>query len=212
MSDLLAYIARWAVEVVYSFGYLGVGFLVVLSTLHLPVPSQLVLALAGFLVDEGRFAFVPVLAASTAGGLAASLLLYLPGLWVGEEPIRRFVRRFGRFIFVRESDLDKASDIFERHGGKAILIGHLVPGVGGFISIPAGIKRMPIYGRYLLYTILGCTLWNVTFIVLGWVLGAQWRLVKQYAPYVEYPMLAVAFAVILWFLWRRWKARRGQPK
>jgi membrane protein DedA with SNARE-associated domain len=153
-----------------------------------------------------------VLAASTAGGLAASLLLYLPGLWVGEEPIRRFVRRFGRFIFVRESDLDKASDIFERHGGKAILIGHLVPGVGGFISIPAGIKRMPIYGRYLLYTILGCTLWNVTFIVLGWVLGAQWRLVKQYAPYVEYPMLAVAFAVILWFLWRRWKARRGQPK
>lgn len=212
MSDLLAYIARWAVEVVYSFGYLGVGFLVVLSTLHLPVPSQLVLALAGFLVDEGRFAFVPVLAASTAGGLAASLLLYLPGLWVGEEPIRRFVRRFGRFIFVRESDLDKASDMFERHGGKAILIGHLVPGVGGFISIPAGIKRMPIYGRYLLYTILGCVLWNVTFIVLGWVLGAQWRLVKQYAPYVEYPMLAVAFGVILWFVWRRWKARRRQPK
>ncbi len=208
MSDLLAYIARWAIELVYSFGYLGVGFLVVLSTLHLPVPSQLVLALSGFLVDEGRFSFVAVLAVSTAGGLAASLLLYLPGLWLGEEPVRRFVRRFGRFIFVRESDLDKASDIFERHGGKAILIGHLVPGVGGFISIPAGIKRMPIYGRYLLYTVLGCALWNVTFIVLGWVLGAQWRLVKQYAPLVEYPMLAVAFGVILWFLWRRWKARR----
>ncbi len=208
MIDLLAYVARWAVEVVYSFGYLGVAFLVALSTLHLPVPSQLVLALAGFLVDEGRFSFVPVLAASTVGGLAASLVLYLPGFWVGEKPVRRFVGRFGRFILVDESDLDKASDMFERHGGKAILIGHLVPGVGGFISIPAGIKRMPVYGRYLLYTVLGCTLWNVTFIVLGWVFGAQWRLVKQYASFIEYAMLAVAFGLILWFLWRRWKARR----
>ena len=209
MSDLLAYIARWAIEVVYSFGYTGVAFLVVLSTLHLPVPSQLVLALAGFLVDEGRFSFVPVLGAASAGALAASLILYLPGFWVGEERVRRFVGRFGRFVLVDESHLDKASDLFERHGGKAILIGHLVPGVGGFISIPAGIKRMPIYGRYLLYTVLGCLLWNVTFIVLGWVLGAQWRLVKQYAPIVEYAVLAVAAGAILWFLWRRWKARRG---
>ena len=208
MNELLAYIARWALEVVYSFGYSGVAFLVVLSTLHLPVPSQLVLSLAGFLVDEGRFSFVPLLAASTVGALVASLVLYLPGLWGGEEPVRRFVGRFGRFVLVDESDLDKASDMFERHGGKAILIGHLVPGVGGFISIPAGIKRMPLYGRYLLYSVLGCTLWNATFIVLGWVFGAQWRLVKQYATIVEYAVLAVIAGAILWFVWRRWKARR----
>jgi membrane protein DedA with SNARE-associated domain len=192
-----------AVEAVYSFGYLGVAFLIALSTLHLPVPSQLVLALAGFLVDEGRFSFVPLLAASTAGALTASLTLYLPGFWAGEGLVRRLVGRYGRFVLVDESDLDKASAMFERHGGKAILIGHLVPGIGGFISIPAGLKRMPIYGRYLLYTVLGSVIWNVTFIVLGWVFGAQWRLVEKYAPIAEYGVLGVAAGALFWFLWHR---------
>ncbi len=174
--------------------------------LHLLVPTQLVLPLAGFLVGQGRFSFLLVLAASTVGGVAGSIALYFPGLWMGEERLRQLVEKYGRFVFVYTSDLDKASDMFERHGGKAVLIGHLVPGITALISIPAGIKRMPIYGRFLLYTILGSALWNGAFIVLGWVLGANYTLVERYAPIVEYTVLAAIALVIGWFFWRRWRA------
>jgi membrane protein DedA with SNARE-associated domain len=207
MSSLIADIGHWVVEVVYSSGYVGVAVLVALGYLHLIVPTQLVLPLAGFLVGQGRFSFIPVLLWATAGGVAASIALYFPGLWMGEDPLRRFVKRFGRYVFVYESDLDKASDLFERHGGKAVLIGHLIPGITALISIPAGIKRMSLYGRFLLYTIIGSALWNGAFIVLGWALGANYTLIERYAPIIEYTMLAAIVGGIVWFVWRRRKSQ-----
>jgi membrane protein DedA with SNARE-associated domain len=131
-----------------------------------------------------------VLVASTVGGGTASLVTYLVGLWFGEENLRRLVGRFGRFLFVEESDLDRAGKMFEQHGGKAVLIGHLVRGVTALISVLAGLKRVPISGRFLFYTFLGTALWNGALIGLEWVLGAEWTLVKQYAPIVVYAVLA----------------------
>jgi membrane protein DedA with SNARE-associated domain len=207
VGNLVADLAQWVVDTLYAFGYVGVGVLTALGYLHLLPPTQLVLPLAGFLVGQGRFSFVPVLVASTVGGGIASLVMYLPGLWIGEESLRRLVVRFGRFVFVDESDLDKAGKLFERHGGKAVLIGHLIPGVTAFISVLAGLKRMSIRGRFLFYTFLGTALWNGVLICLGWALGAEWTLVKEYAPIVEYAVLVAVAAGISWFVWRRWRAR-----
>ena len=209
MSDLLSYLGQWAVDVVYSFGYVGVGVLMGLVHLHvLPVPTQLILGLAGFLIGQGHFSLVLVLAAASTGAVIASLVLYTVGLWIGEERLRKLVVRCERFKLVYLEDLDKASKSFERHGGKAILIGHLVPGVGALISIPAGIKQMPILKQFVPYTILGSTLWNVTFTVLGLVLGAQWAVVKEYTSIIEYGFIAVMIGAVLWFLSRRWKRHR----
>jgi membrane protein DedA with SNARE-associated domain len=209
MGDLLAYLAQWAVDVVYSFGYVGLGILMGLVHLHvLPVPTQLILGLAGFLVGQGHFSLVSVLAAAAAGAVVASLVLYTLGAWIGEERLRKSVVRLERFKLVFESDLDKASKAFERHGGKAILIGHLVPGVGALISIPAGIKRMPVLRQFVPYTILGSTMWNVVFTVLGLALGAQWAVVKEYTSIIEYGFIALIVAAILWFLTRRWKRHK----
>jgi membrane protein DedA with SNARE-associated domain len=208
MSDLLSDLAQWAIETVYSFGYLGLFVVVALANVHLPIPTEITLPLAGFLVGQGRFSLIPVLAASEAGAVVGAIAHYLPGYWFGEERLRRLVKRYGRFVFVRESDLDWASEMFERHGGKAIVLAHLIPGLGSLISVPAGIKRWPIYGRFMVYTLLGSALWNGIFIALGWVLGTQWPLVKQYARIVEYVVLAAIAAGILWFVWHRWRARR----
>jgi membrane protein DedA with SNARE-associated domain len=209
VNDLLAEIAQWAVDVVYSFGYVGVFVLIGLINLHLlPLPTQLILALAGFLVGQGRFSFVLVLLASTSGAVLASLVLYFLGFLVGEKNLYRLVKRIERFKIVFRSDLIRASKVFQRHGGKAILIGHLVPAVGAFISIPAGLTRMPLFGRFTFYTVLGSTLWNGVFIILGWVLGAQWTSVKQYTSTIEYVALTLLAGGVLWLLWRRWKALR----
>ena len=206
MGGLIGGLAQWFVDIVYSSGYIGVGLLVAAGYLHLIVPTQLVLPLAGFLVGEGRFSFPLVLAAATIGGVAGSVALYFPGLWLGEERLRQFIDKYGRYVFVYVEDLDKTSKMFERHGGKAVLIGHLVPGVTALISIPAGLKRMSLYGRFMFYTIIGTTLWNGIFIFLGWVLGANYELVEQYAPIIEYAVLGAIVLAIVWFVWRRWRA------
>ena len=206
MSGLLPNVVEWASDVAYSFGYLGIAFLVMLGNLHLPVPTELTLPLAGFLVGQGRFSFFPALVWTTVAAVASSLVLYFPGRWFGEERLRRFVGRFGRFVFVRESDLDKAKELFDQHGGKAILIGRLIPGVGTLISIPAGLYRMPILGWFLFFTVLDSVIYNALLIGLGWVLGSRWLLVEQYTRPIQYAALAAVAVGLLWLLWRRWKA------
>ena len=212
MNGVVSGIAQWIAEVVYSSGYVGVGALVAAGYLHLPVPTALVLPLAGFLVEQGRFSFLPVLLATTVGGAAASLILYLPGLWLGEERMRRVIEKYGKFLFVHVSDFDRASGMFDRHGGKAVFIGHLVPGITALISIPAGLKRMPIYGRFLLYTVLGCLLWNGIFIILGWLLGESYTLIERYLPVVEWTVIGAIVVAVAFFVWRRWRSyRRKHP-
>ena len=212
MSGLLPDIIEWSTDIAYSFGYVGIAVLTGLGNLHLPIPTEITLPLAGFLVGQGRFSFFPVLIWTTAAAVIASLILYLPGRWLGEERLRRFVRRFGRFVLVRESDLDKASELFEQHGAMAILIGRLIPGVGTLISVPAGIYRMPILGWFMVFTLLDSVIYNAMLIGLGWALGARWTLVGQYASIIQYPVLALVAIGLIWFVWRRLKAskrRRG---
>jgi membrane protein DedA with SNARE-associated domain len=209
MSDVLAWVAQWAVEIVYAFGYVGIAVLIGMINLHaLPIPTQLILCLAGFLVGQGQFSFAAVLASSTVGAVAASLVLYAVGLWIGEDVLRRVIKRFERFKLIFVADLERASEVFEKHGGKAILVGHLFPGVGAMISIPAGIKRMRIFGRFMAYTILGCLVWNGGFIVLGLLLGSNWPVVKEYASIIEYTVLAAVVGGVLLLIWRRWSAHK----
>lgn len=207
MGDLIGNIAYWAVEAVYSFGYIGIAVLIGLINLHvLPIPTQLILCLAGFLVGQGQFTFALVLLSSTVGAVAASLILYYLGAWIGEEKLHQIVKRFERFKLLFVADLERASEIFGRHGGKAIFTGHLFPGIGALISIPAGIKRMNIFGRFMIYTIIGCLVWNGGFIFLGLVLGSNWPVVKEYSSIIEYSVLALLVVGILVLIWRRWKA------
>jgi len=121
---------------------------------------------------------------------------------------RRLIGRAERTKLVFGSDLDRASAAFERHGGKAILIGHLIPGVGALISVPAGLKRMPVRWRFLGYTVIGGISWTGMLVGLGWSLGRRWRVVELYASFVGLAVLVVLVSGILWFLWRRWRAHR----
>ncbi len=208
MGELLTYLAGWVTDVVHSFGYIGVFVLIVLGDLRLPIPTELTLPLAGFLVGQGRLSFIPVLLTATAARVTTSLILYTLGLRIGGERLRQLIKRFERFGLLFTSDVDKASEVFERHGGKAVLIGHLVPGVGALISVPAGLKRMPIRWRFLGYTVLGGTLWTGALVGLGWALGSRWRMVELYASFIGYAVLAAVVVGVVWLLSRRWKAHR----
>ncbi len=207
MGGLLAELAGWVVDVVHSFGYAGVFVLVLAGSLFLPVPTELTLPLFGFLVGQGRLSFGAVLLTATAARVGAALVFYGLGLRLREARLRRLIERAERTKFLSGSDLDRASGAFERHGGKAILICHLIPGVGALISLPAGLKRMPIRWRFLGYTVVGAASWTGTLVGLGWALGRRWRMVELYASFVGFAVLAALVSAVVWFLWRRWRAR-----
>jgi membrane protein DedA with SNARE-associated domain len=206
MGALLADLVRWVFDVVHSFGYAGVFVLILAGSLFLPVPTELTLPLLGFLVGHGRLSFFPVLLTATAARVSASLIMYEVGLRISEARLRRVVKRFERSKLIFVSDLEGASKVFELHGGKAILIGQLIPGIGALVAVPAGLKRMPLRWRFLGYTVLGCTLWNGTLIGLGWALGGRWRIVEAFTSFVGAAVLILLIAATLLFFWRRRKA------
>jgi membrane protein DedA with SNARE-associated domain len=206
MGALLADLVRWVFDVVHSFGYAGVFVLILAGSLFLPLPTELTLPLLGFLVGHGRLSFFPVLLTATAARVSASLIMYEVGLRISEARLRRVVKRFERSKLIFVSDLEGASKVFEHHGGKAILIGQLIPGIGALVAVPAGLKRMPLRWRFLGYTVLGCTLWNGTLIGLGWALGGRWRIVEAFTSFVGTAVLILLIAATLLFFWRRRKA------
>jgi membrane protein DedA with SNARE-associated domain len=203
MGALLADLVRWVFEVVHSFGYVGVFVLILAGSLFLPVPTELTLPLLGFLVGHGRLSFFPVVLTATVARVCASLIMYEIGLRISEVRLRRLVKRLERYRLVFVSDLEGASRVFEEHGGKAILVGHLIPGVGALVSVPAGMKRMPLRWRFLGYSVLGCTLWTGTLISLGWALGGRWRIVEAFTSFVGSAVLILLVSAILFFFWRR---------
>jgi membrane protein DedA with SNARE-associated domain len=207
MGGVLTDLVRWVIEVVQSLEYVGVFVLILAGSLYLPVPTELTLPLFGFLIGHGRLSFVPVVLAATAARVCASLILYAVGLRIGEARLRRVFKSFERYKLLFVSDFERASRVFERHGGKAILVGHLIPGVGALVSVPAGLKRMPLRWRFLGYTVLGCTIWTSSLISLGWALGGRWRIVEVFTSFVGFAVLTVLIAGTLWFFWRRRKVR-----
>jgi len=199
MSDLMAGLAAWVAQVVESLGYAGVAALIALENLFPPLPSELILPLAGFLAGQGRLSFGGAVAAATAGSLVGALVLYAAAAWLGERRLRAIV---DRLPLVETADVDCANAWFARRGGSAVLIGRMVPVVRSLISLPAGLNRMPL-PRFVAYTILGSAAWNMLLIGLGWVLGHRWEVIRQWAQVLEWLVLAVLAGLVIWFVWRR---------
>lgn len=208
LSEFIGYVAEFSVEVVYSLGYAGLFLLSVLSNSLFPVPSEVYLPLSGFLVGEGELSLVAVMLVCNAGAVCGSLVVYPVGDFLGRKRLRAGIRNYGRFVFLRERDLDRVEGWFDTHRGRAVFFGRLVPGLGGLISIPAGIRRMSI-PAFVLYTFLGCAVWNGAFIGLGWVLGRKWNVIQEHRGLIQYPVYLVLALIVGWFFWSRLRHSRN---
>jgi membrane protein DedA with SNARE-associated domain len=185
----------WVAGVLDSLGAPGVGLLVALENLVPPIPSEIVLALGGFLASEGRMSLPIVIVAATAGSVVGALVLYWLGRSLGEDRLKRWL---DHIPLVDADDLDKADTWFERHANAAVLLGRCVPVVRSLISIPAGANQMPL-PRFVAFTTLGSAVWNSLFVGAGYALGSRWEQVDQYARWFDYAILAlVVVSVGLW--------------
>ncbi|QLQ37595.1 DedA family protein [Micromonospora robiginosa] len=196
----------WVASVIDSLGAVGVALLVALESIIPPIPSEIVLAMAGYLSAEGRFNVVVIVLAATAGSLLGALVLYWLGAALGEDRLKRWL---DHIPLVDLEDLEKADRWFERHGRWAVLIGRVVPVVRSLVSIPAGANRMPL-GEFILLTTLGSGVWNTLIVGAGFLLGSRWEDVDRYSQWFNYAIFAV-FAVMI-VSWVAKKVRRRRAR
>lgn len=200
----------WVIDIVETFGYVGVAFLVAIENLFPPIPSEIVLGLAGFVSSRGDTSVVGMILAATAGSLVGAWVLYGVAASLGPDRLNTFVRRRGRWVLLTERDVDRAEAWFDRRANLAVLVCRCVPLVRSLISLPAGLRRMPIV-QFTLYTTLGSLFWNSAWVGAGYLLGEQWARVSAIASYLQYASVLVAALAILWWGWRRFlRAHSGR--
>ncbi len=186
-----------------SLGYPGVALLMFLENLFPPIPSELIMPLAGFTAGRGELSFVWVVVAGSVGSLLGQLPLYYLGRLVGEEKLVRWADRYGKWLTVSGDDIRRADDWFDKHGTKAVFFARLVPGLRSLISIPAGISEMPM-PKFLLYSALGTTLWVVILTALGGLLGENYDAVDTYlGPVALVVVGGLAVFAVVWIVRRR---------
>lgn len=198
----LGYLAHGVTALISSWGYWGVLALMTLESACIPIPSEVILPFAGYLVVLGRFQFWPVIWIATAGCLLGSWLAYTVGA-IGGRPA---AERYGRWLLLSPRDLQLGERWFQRHGGITVLVSRLLPVVRTFISLPVGVARMPL-GRFLLYTAIGSLPWCWA---LGWAgvqLGQHWPALGAYFHRFDLLISALLIAALAYWIWRHWHLR-----
>ncbi len=188
----------WIERLIENCGAAGVALLMFLENVFPPIPSELVLPLAGYKAAEGYLSLPVTLAAGTIGSLAGVSLWYLAARAVGTRGLRRFAQKHGRLLTLAPADIDKVNDWFARHGGKAVLFGRLVPGMRTLISVPAGVCGMSP-GRFLLLSGIGTAAWSTVLILAGHTLGEKFDRVGHWVSPVGNLILGGA---LLYYLYR----------
>lgn len=184
-------------------GYWAVFLLMALESMIAPVPSEIVMPFAGFLIVQEKATLLGVALISAFGSVFGSLLSYWLGIFGG----RRFILRFGKYLLLDESHLEWTEQFFRRYGEKTIFISRFIPVVRHLISIPAGIGKMRI-GRFIAYTFAGAIIWNTFLAWVGMKLRERWEIVHNYSSQIDVVMIAILVVLFVWFVYKHIKKRK----
>ncbi len=196
-------IVHYATLIIERTGYTGIGILMTMESMFLPVPSEAVMPFAGFLWFEHKLSFWGIVAASTLGSIVGSLISYAIGAYGG----RPFVKRFGKYLLIHDDDLEMTERFFARHGEVTIFVSRFIPVVRHLISIPAGVGEMNI-ARFSIYTIAGAAIWNGFLAWLGYHLRDNWETIRKYTEILDIVLVVLICAAIAYFIYRHVKAMR----
>jgi len=196
-------VAGWAVHLMETLGVVGAAIAIALENVFPPLPSEIILPLAGFTASQGSFGLIEAIVWTTVGSVVGAAVLYLVGALIGRERTRALI---ARIPLVSLSDVDRSEAFFNRHGRTAVFVGRMVPVFRSLISVPAGVERMPV-GIFLLLTAAGSAIWNSIFVCAGYLLGENWDLVDQYAGIFQWLVIAVVAGLVVWFVVSRLRLR-----
>jgi membrane protein DedA with SNARE-associated domain len=194
---------QWLME---TLGAPGAGLAVALESIFPPIPSEIVLPLAGFTASRGSLSLTAVLICTTIGSLVGAAALYLLGRRLGLDRLKRAAVKMP---LTDPEDVDRTDAWFNRHGSKAVFFGRMVPIFRSLISVPAGVNRMKM-PTFIAFTLVGSLVWNTALVLAGYFLGEQWHRVESSVGVLQYVVLAVIVVAIGWFVVRRVRRRRAE--
>lgn len=199
---LLSTALNWIVSLLVAFiakaGYWGIGVLMALESANIPIPSEIVMPFAGYLVFEEKFLFVWVVVAGAVGNLVGSLGSYALGAWGG----RGLVARYGRFLGLSLEEVERGERWMARYGSSVVFFSRLLPVVRTFISFPAGVLRMNVW-KFSMYTLAGALPWNYALSYAGVVAGKNWAMLQSYFHTFDWVLISAIIAVGAWWVFHR---------
>lgn len=201
---MLEWLEHLITDYLGAYGYQAVFVLMVLESACIPIPSEVTMVFGGFLVSRGELDFFWVAMLGTIANVVGSWLAY----WVGLRGGRPLIERWGKYIFLRKHEIDRAEAWFARRGEMAVFVSRLLPVVRTFISLPAGVARMP-FGKFTVYTFLGCLPWTFALTWAGLVLGDNWETVVRYGEPISWAIAVAGAAFIAWWLVKRARAKKA---
>jgi membrane protein DedA with SNARE-associated domain len=202
MPDLTAPFVNFTVHSIGSYGLWAIFFLMLLESACIPIPSEAIMLYGGFLVSAGQQSFWAVVIVGVLGNLAGSLIAY----WVGATKGREWVLEI-KWLHVTPKRLEQAERYFARRGDITVLVCRCLPLLRTFISLPAGIARMPIW-RFITFTVIGCVPWVIGLTLLGEAVGANWKSLERHLHVVDYVIVAAVIVGIVWLIMRSARSRR----
>lgn len=201
---------EWITNTMNSLGYLGIGLLMFLENLFPPIPSELIMPLAGYTATfpNTQIQVIPAIAAGVIGTILGAIPWYYAGLLLGQQRLQLLASRYGKWIGISGEDIEKSSNWFQKHGSKAVLFGRLVPGIRTLISIPAGISKMPVV-PFFIYSTIGTIAWVTLLTYAGYFLGKNYKLVEDYIDVItKVVVFGVLLAIASFIGYRLWKRSR----
>lgn len=205
----MSQVSAWVLIIMAKFGYLGIIFAMFAENVFPPIPSELIMPAAGFAVARGDLNLILVILAGTLGSVLGALPLYYLGRLLNEDRLMVFTEKYGKYVFVKPNDIRASSVWFDKHGSKAVFFGRMLPGIRSFISIPAGMSKMPML-PFLVFTALGSSIWTSLLTVAGYYFGENYEVIEtMLAPYSKGFLLFAVVMIIAWFIKRRLMARRN---
>ena len=203
------------IQIIEQWGYIGVAFLIAVENIFPPIPSEVILAFGGFMTSQTTLNAIGVIISATIGSTVGAIVLYLIGRILNKERLERIVSgKIGKVLRLKASDIEKADKWFDTKGQKTVFICRFIPIVRSLISIPAGMSEMNFL-KFLLYTVLGSTIWNTVLVLLGKELGDSWERVVEVFDNFSHIILVVLIIVvafgIFWFYKSKSK-KKGKKK
>lgn len=203
----MGFLEDWIIPLLVDYGLVAIFISQTLESMCVPIPSEVVVPYGGFLAAQGHVALWEVVVVAIAANLLGSTIAYMAGRYGG----RALVLRYGKYVFMSAHHLDVADRWFERRGEITVFLTRMMPGVRTFISVPAGVSRMP-FARFALYSVLGATPWNVGLAYLGWVFGSNWERLQEWLHQynlVFFAALAAFVAAAIVWKWRDLRKSRA---
>ncbi|EKF84660.1 DedA family protein [Methanobacterium formicicum] len=180
MISLVEFFSETVIHLIESLGYWGILLGMTIESACIPLPSEIIMTFAGYVVYEGKMAFWGVVLVGTLGNLVGSLIAYYVGWWGG----RPLLEKYGKYILITPNKLNLADEWFEKYGHEAVLISRMLPGLRTFISLPAGITHMNLK-KFILYTVIGSLPWCFVLTYIGVLMGPNWTTIESYFRYLD---------------------------